>query len=911
MAIAEFALSVVSGLVANGLGSMGSLADLPFFRKRRVERRIEDATAEVVEPLIPFLQQEGVGERKQKLLFDVIVRELKPISMDSELLFAGSLNGQKVFENLYKGRELPPEITDERLESIYSILCPRIATLLCLIPQAVQDWEANAWAENYRRLDQVSAELKELFRSLDNAARLPSKESDSTLLLTRRTLAQQIGLSLDLTGLRADKPIEGKLDDFFVYPEIVESKSHPKVLALGTPDKTIQQMILKKNLAIVIGQPGAGKSTWAKWLQRESLRSKWPGISVRLELRYLDSSDLPSIQDLVRNSVSVHLSEEMTAGRVKGWMSRGLVIFIFDGLDEVAPQFRTEVVAWIEGVRSFADSCTMVITSRPLTTDHVDCLVAGSWVQWEIQPFDDRRVFDYISRWYEKVPLLMGIGDRVSPKEVASQLSSDPTIAPLTANPLLLSTLLMVHHLDGTLPSGRSELYRRYVDGMLGLWDARRKVSVVDSGFSPRGRRQVLTDLALYLHVREEEQIDEVEAVKSVSDSLGVLNRSADPLELLSELRERSGLLVGPGTYSFVHKSVAEYLVAEAVVQGARRDPRGERIDRFYLFAQRGNDRWRVVLFLWAGLVPLADMLYFVDECLKVGDLSLAYGLVTDQFDRVPAEYHRKMVKALRASGSVFEKGHYSYMVPVENGYSGTAVEIATFKLVGISGSVNIFHYVRRLAADGLIELGEFKLMRGSCRTLFWLGIIVSSSDLEVWEYCLKRLPAHLKDGFDLSMFVADHISWRLKWGFYSVEDCVRFAEIFASRFPGRSGDLVLGALMNLTALWAVENIERDEFLGPERDEFIVEFLLAVRVGAVFDKEVLKRTQDWVVDFGQRPADLISRAEKALGEYALKMQGENDGVQDVYELIRELRDKREMLQSASPDLSASRTTAAP
>jgi hypothetical protein len=151
--IGEFALGVVASLVANALTSATGYMALPFFERRRVQSRIEDAIAEVVEPLVPFLAQEGISENQQRLLFDACKIELQPFTEDPAPLFSGSLDGQKIFDDLYTKKDLPATVRDEGLDSLYSMLFPRIATLLCRIPAAVKDWENNAWSENYRRLD--------------------------------------------------------------------------------------------------------------------------------------------------------------------------------------------------------------------------------------------------------------------------------------------------------------------------------------------------------------------------------------------------------------------------------------------------------------------------------------------------------------------------------------------------------------------------------------------------------------------------------------------------------------------------------------------------------------------------------------------------------------------------------------
>ena len=111
------------------------LSTQPFFEQRRIKRRVEDATAEVVEPLLTFLSNEGVSEDKQRRLIQTCIDELQPFTKRPERLFQGSLDGQKIFDELYAGRELPQTVTEDGLRDVYTLLFPRIATLLCRIPR--------------------------------------------------------------------------------------------------------------------------------------------------------------------------------------------------------------------------------------------------------------------------------------------------------------------------------------------------------------------------------------------------------------------------------------------------------------------------------------------------------------------------------------------------------------------------------------------------------------------------------------------------------------------------------------------------------------------------------------------------------------------------------------------------------
>jgi hypothetical protein len=739
--LGQLALDLIINLLAGVIQEGVSYKALPFFERRKIERRIEDAIAEVVEPLLPFLAQEKIPEDKQRRLIQTCVDELRPLTRNPERLFQGSLDGQKIFEELYANRDLPQVVIEDDLKDIYTLLCPRVATLLCKIPAAVKDWENEAWSENYRRLDEITTQLRKLFSIVDELATSPSRQADEILSIVRRSLAQKIRLELDLTGLRADRPLAGKFDDFFVHPEIKEitkdENKQPQVV--GTPDDSFTQFTHRYRQAIVVGPAGAGKSTWAKWLQRETLTTRWAGISVRVELRRFSGEQLLSLHDLVRETAGKHLAEDLTGERIGHWLNAKQVIFVLDGFDEIRPSERDKVYEWIADLRSAARGCPFVLTSRPLTTDHLDRLDATGWQQWTIEPFDESRIVDYIQRWYAHTPLLPDDNRAIDVEKLATSWRGDPTIEPLTGNPLLLSTLLMVHHLDGSLPSGRSQLYRRYVEGMLGLWDDRRQVSATSVQLTLEQKRQITRGFALKLLFEEQDQLDEPATLEWLQESLQKINISLPAPEVLAVLRERSGLIVGPGIYSFAHKSIAEYLVAEAVLQGDQRDASGTRIDRFCLFEHRDNDRWNTVTFLWAGLAPVADVEAFIEECIEAKNWPLAYGILYDQYDRIPIDIRRQLLLQSITAEQFPERSRRanSWIVSRPRTVPGRHLRIPTFDLRGLLPHPDFHHVFGRATRDSTIAWSDQINAKGESRDLFWMCFAPWPNDIDVWKACL------------------------------------------------------------------------------------------------------------------------------------------------------------------------------
>ncbi len=748
MGFAEFTIGIITNLLSSVIYEV-TKSQLDPFKRRKIQRKIEDAIDEVVKPLLPFLENEHIAEDKQRRLIEACAEEIRPLTTEPDKLFKGSLNGQKIFDDLYRDKNLPEVVIEDGLKDVYTILFPRIATIICKIPATVKDWESEAWSENFCRLDDLANDLGTLFQKVDELATSADRNADALLTKVRQAVSQKIGLELDITGLRGNKPTTGKFDDFFVHPLIEEAirteeeakKRSVRVLENGNDSYT--QLTLAKRRSIIIGQPGMGKSTEAKWLQRKALSSTCDGLCVRVELRRFSATDkLLSLHDLIRDTAGQHLAEELTIDRISQWVNNTKVIFILDGFDEIRPSDRDRIYEWICDLGIAAPSCPILVTSRPLTTDHLDRF-DRNWLHWNIFPFDRNRIIDYIQRWYQHTPLLADANREIDPLELADAWSQDPTLAPLTGNPLLLSTLLMVHHLDGKLPSGRSELYRRYVDGMLGLWDDRRKV-VTSLQISLEQKRQLLRGFALQMFLQQQDQIDETAALELMHRLLEELNIRESEEDVLAGLRERSGLIIGPGIYSFVHKSVLEFLVAECVVQGDRKDESGCRIDRLTLFEHRNDDRWNTVIFLWAGLAPVADVESFIQQCIEVEIWDLGYGILYDQYDRFSKEIRRNFIMKILLSNQNFEKysdGSISVVYgSLYSKYHGGDFEFLIFHIRGIASNSSHFHDLLSLAiCNEDLAWSDAKQAQDRTLTYLWINHAIQTVDIEQWKICINE----------------------------------------------------------------------------------------------------------------------------------------------------------------------------
>jgi hypothetical protein len=747
MSLEEFALNLIVELVGGSVFEGIQYKTSSILDRRKIERRVKFAVEEVVDPLLPFLTQEHVPEEKNRRLIEACIEELRPLTKQTERLFHGSLDGQKIFDELYKESPFPQVVVEDGVENIYAILFPRIATLICKLPVAVKDWESEAWSENYRRFDDLKHHLVTLLSKVDGLTTAPTREADELLAIVNRTLSQKARFQIDLTGLRGDYPFSGKFDDFFVQPEL-EQNANMRFLSIRTEGK--RSFSLPSDKDIIFGGPGAGKSTWTKWLHLKMLAEHPAKISVRVELRHLISEPLVSLLMLIKKSVGVHLAENITEKQLRQWLVDEKIVIILDGFDEIPLERRDEIIEWITELKIAFLGCSIVLTSRPLSTEHLNSF--GDWIIWNMVPFDFNKILDYIHRWYKFVPLLNDSERTINAKVLAQSWLGDEVIAPLAGNPLLLSTLLMVHHLDGRLPSGRSQLYKRYVEGMLGLWDDRRQVSTTTIKLSLEQKRMILRALAVNMFFKEIDDIDETSLIDWLQRFLSGENiLSSLALPVLETLRERSGLIIGPGIYSFAHKSIAEYLIAEAIIQGERYDEERRKIDHFYLYQNRKSDRWNSVTFLWAGLASVGNLEEFINQCIDADDMDLACGILYDQFERIPNELRQRLLLKIlsidifsavnfkRFRNLKFESFTWIFSRPAT--ISDESLRFSTFRLRSASNSVDFSELINKAISENALLWLDHTQAQGMCRDLLWMQYALNTRNATEWINCLSSPP--------------------------------------------------------------------------------------------------------------------------------------------------------------------------
>lgn len=398
---------------------------------------------------------------------------------------------------------------------------------------------------------------------------------------------------------------------------------------LSAPQSVLK--LVQENAGLVIvGDPGAGKTTFLKYLTLQLALNQDVGLGQRLPILLPLSA---YANELAKREIALPDFIPLYYQRLLGKKSlpietlldvaleQGQALLLLDGLDEVKERTQRDLV--VKRVTAFfalqkERGNKVVLTSRIVGYREVRP-VADGLAECTLADFEAEEITQFVNQWTTAIERAAH-GETETARRAATverealleALQHNRGVRRLAANPLLLTILAVMKRQGVVLPERRVQLYEKYVQALLSHWNVARSLDRgPERDLDPIETIRVLAPLALWMHetspgvglVKEQALRRKLVAIYK---ERGWEQPEPAAKQFLADVRDHAGLLVARGErmFGFIHLTFQEYLAAVAI---ALKD-QGTLQPVVDILAERLNDEsWHEVILLTIGYLGIVQ----------------------------------------------------------------------------------------------------------------------------------------------------------------------------------------------------------------------------------------------------------------------------------------------------------------
>ncbi|UXE58827.1 MAG: HEAT repeat domain-containing protein [Woronichinia naegeliana WA131] len=355
---------------------------------------------------------------------------------------------------------------------------------------------------------------------------------------------------------------------------------------LGDPTEESKSLSKPVQYAVILGDPGSGKSSLLQylalsWAQRPTRDLSLFPIPLLIELRFYGRDKQAAKQGgkpfdflsfLHGGNITCHLNQQTVFDK----LNAGQGIALFDGIDEVFdPALRDEVRKDIHRFSNRFKNVQIIVTSRRLGYKAQPLRDAG-FKHFMLQDLEIEQIEDFLERWHNLT--FTDEADKLRKKErLIKAIQDSKAIRELARNPLLL-TMMAILNRKQELPRSRSTLYEKASEVLLYQWDV--EVKLLENpkfkdwkiSIELDHKQKMLRKVACFMQSNKKDTsgnlISKTDLENILTESLREIIERGEPRMIarvmIEELRNRNFILcyLGADSYGFVHRTFLEYFCA-------------------------------------------------------------------------------------------------------------------------------------------------------------------------------------------------------------------------------------------------------------------------------------------------------------------------------------------------------------
>ena len=355
----------------------------------------------------------------------------------------------------------------------------------------------------------------------------------------------------------------------------------------------------QKQFLMVLGAPGAGKSTFLRKIGLESFKGKkgdfkHQAIPVLLELKKFTESkiDLKALIEAEFTTCGFPKPKQFTESA----LAQGKLLILLDGLDEVPS---ANVNSVIDAIQDFVDRYDK---NRYIAS----CRTAAYRYNFKrfsdviLSEFDDEQIQQFINNWFRSEEDKQ-VGTAALCWELLER-DENKSAKELAHSPILLTFLCLTYDKSQTFANNRSGLYKKALRILLEEWAAEKRImrQAIYEGLSVELEEVLLSEIACEgfeadrLFIPKSQLVERIK--KFLSSNLNAPKQLSGE-QVLDAIAIQQGILVErvEDIYSFSHLTLQEYLTARYIYAYSQIS---EMVEKYLT-----DKRWREVFLLTSGLM--------------------------------------------------------------------------------------------------------------------------------------------------------------------------------------------------------------------------------------------------------------------------------------------------------------------